>query len=190
MTGLLHTDLGIAWVPRGQALGCYGTPKETHWGGGDWVYDIPQGDADEKLSGANYIKMPTNLPAEGSQSPWMEAEGILGMVWGRGQWWAGDSGTAAAQTARANLLAEASKALQGPFPFRRRKGRRNWDANIRSENKGVVFCKEPDKATWADTIVVNGTEYVAQGAGSVIYKTAGGEVLDFTGTANSTDFAN
>ena len=182
-TSIGHSVLAIAWVPRGHVSGCYGIPKETHWGGGSWVYDLPAGDADTRLSGANYIRLPPKVPPEPTDSPWLWAEGMLAAVWGRGGPNSFFTGTPA-ERARANLLAAAERQLQGSSGFgggmRKRREKRTPNGNIISAQKGVIFCKEPTQAAWADTIVLNGTEFKAEGPGSDIYRSVDGATLDFT----------
>ncbi|KAL8705164.1 MAG: hypothetical protein Q9201_001701 [Fulgogasparrea decipioides] len=174
-TGLEPLHIAAAWVPRGQVLGCYGIPKETHWGGGDWVYDLPDGDADSKLSGANYIKMPTALPPSPTDSKWLSAEGLKGFVWGRGSWMADNVPSAA----RAALLAAAEAQLRSGPGFKKR----TPNPKIRSADKGVVFCQAPESAVWANVIAIDGTEFTAEGSGSPVYTSADGKLLNYTGAA-------
>lgn len=188
-TNLHATDLAVVWVPRGQVLGCYGTPKETHWGGGErvyggeWVYDLPSalpggmdwgGDGDLMLSGANYIKMPKSLPPKASDGMWLGAEGMVGLAWGRAgkNWVAGGAGPVSGV---GDLLARL-QGSGGAGGGMKRRTRRGVQGYIRSEEKGTVLLRAPGEegARWVDVVVVNGTDFVAEGMGSAVYRSAGG----------------
>lgn len=124
--------------------------------------------------------MPTSLPPKKAESDWLSMEGLAGLVWGKGSssWFSGPEPGSAA-----SFLAEAQKQLGGGGWSRRRR-RRNVNTNIRSADHGVVFCKGPAWAQWADVIVLNGTEFKAEERGSEIYHSGDGDTLNFTGAGN------
>lgn len=69
--------------------------------------------------------------------------------------------------------AQAASSLKGGGSRRR---------GIRSQDKGVVFAQPPPVAVWPDLVMVNGTNYTSEGEGASVYRSKGGEVLDFGAT--------
>ena len=173
-TGLEPLDIASVWQPRGITGGCSGVPRETTHGPGNWRYPA-EGSADVVLTGGSYIKLPTQLPKDpSSRAPMLEAQGILGLITGGGQYVTAKAGNSLLQQA-----ARAALALQGGGSGgQRRRVRRR----IRSKDKGVVFAQPPPGSVWPDLVVVNGTSYTEEGAGSPVYRSEDGKVLDFSGS--------
>ncbi|KAL8717331.1 MAG: hypothetical protein Q9225_005423 [Loekoesia sp. 1 TL-2023] len=166
-TDLAALDIAAVWQPQGSTGGCSGRPVGTNTGPGSWRYPN-QGDADTILTGASYIKLPRTRPTDDQETAWVEAEGILGLITGGGTW--------VSKQARSPLLQQAADAalrLAGGSHKPRRRG-------VISREKGVVFAQPPGESVWPDSIVINGTNYVEEGAGSLVYKSEAGEVLNLT----------
>ncbi|KAL8684873.1 MAG: hypothetical protein Q9224_006090, partial [Gallowayella concinna] len=161
---------GVNWQPGVQYNGCSGRPVGSKGGPGDWRHP-EQGNSNILLSGASYLRLPQGAPANENEAAWAEAEGILGMVTGQTRWVARSASNMAQ-----SLIAQAEAALKGgggSLPKR----------DIRSREQGTVVAKTPSVRVWADVIVLNGTIYKEENAGSPIYKSEAGEVLNFTSTA-------
>ncbi|KAL8712502.1 MAG: hypothetical protein Q9220_003350 [cf. Caloplaca sp. 1 TL-2023] len=173
--GLL--DIAAVWRPTSPlATGaCAGTPMATKTGPGAWRYPAGNGDAEETISGASYIRMPTALPKDGEAS-WLEAEGVLGLVTGGGKW----VSSMANVNVRNNVGSRFLWLMGGDFSTKKKR-----DVII-SPDKGAVFAQPPAKvyAVWADLIVINGTEYREESIGSSVYRSVGGLVLNLTDTQN------
>ena len=45
-----------------------------------------------------------------------------------------------------------------------------------------MFAQPPPGSVWPDLVVVNGTSYTEESAGSPIYRSEDGKVLDFSGS--------
>ncbi|KAL8789024.1 MAG: hypothetical protein Q9195_007044 [Heterodermia aff. obscurata] len=173
-TGLEPLDIASVWQPQGTTGGCSGVPRETNHGPGNWRYPA-DGNADVILTGGSYIKLPTQLPKDpSSRAPMLEAQGILGLITGGGQYVTAKAGNSLLQQA-----ARAALALHGGGSGGQRRRRRR---GIRTKDKGVVFAQPPPGNVWPDLVVVNGTSYTEESAGSSIYRSEDGKVLDFSGS--------
>ncbi|KAL8688330.1 MAG: hypothetical protein Q9218_005733 [Villophora microphyllina] len=183
-SGLENGYVAAAFVPEGDKVACEGTAKGSGWGPGSWTYDLPPADVNNrlngndavnKISGASYIVLPKELPPDDDTSAWLSAEGMVGLVWPKGNWFS----TSMGGPARSNLLAAAAAQLRGSGLGMRK---RNVNSHIRSVEKGAVFCRGPSRSVWVNAIFVNGTEFKAEGSGSAIYTSGDGQLLNFTGT--------
>lgn len=164
--GLQVLDIAAVWQPQGTKVGCSGTPLDTTTGPGSWRYPA-EGDSNTMITGASYIKLPLKFPTN-EEAPFLEAEGILGLITGGGKWVTKQAGS--------SLLQEAAKAALLGFGGSRTRRRRG----IISKDEGYVLAQPPGENVWADLIVINGTEYKEESAGSPIYTSQGGLVLNFT----------
>ncbi|KAL8684975.1 MAG: hypothetical protein Q9224_006032 [Gallowayella concinna] len=155
--------------------GCTGVPLATQPGPGNFLHwassmnDIPPW---EHISGASYIKLPVGPPRD-SDAPWMEAEGILGFVWGDGRW---------VSSKASKPIVDQVYSLFKSLSFGARK-RGIVRRNFFSGKRGQVFAQPPAKASavWPDMIVANGTNYREQASGSPVYRSDDGKLLDLTG---------
>ena len=126
------------------------------------------------LTGGSYIKLPTQLPKDPeARAPMLEAQGILGLITGGGQYVTNKAGNRLLQQA-----ARAALALHGGGSGGQRRRRRG----IRSKDKGVVFAQPPPGSVWPDLVVVNETTFTEESTGSPIYRSEDGKVLDFSGS--------
>ncbi len=141
--------------------GCAGIPWQTRWGPGTWqvgLRGLYGNEVDWRLSsGANYVRWPLRVPPDPKTADWLNLQGMAGLVWGGGQWFA-RAGTAYSS---------------GVLP-RSRLVRRG----IRSPNKGTVYITPPPRWVYPILIIENGTEYVSDGPQSLTYRSTDGEVLD------------
>ncbi|KAL8640055.1 MAG: hypothetical protein Q9228_002980 [Teloschistes exilis] len=189
-TDLEPGHVTAAFVPRAGKVGCDATIRGTGWGPGTWTFDLPyhlSGDhTATRISGASYIAMPKTVPFDDATSAWLSAEGMVGLVWPKGNWFTPDVGSSARSRlleAAAALLHEGSS-LEIESKKGRKRKRRNVNSHIRSAERGAVFCRGPRRWVWVDVIRVNGTEFVAEeggsGKGKAIYRSGDGRVLNFT----------
>ena len=173
---LATNDIAAIWSRRGHVsrssgyIGeCSGVVLASRSGPGLWTWrgrrdpgteaSIPRvGDA--WATGASYIELPVALPPHSSTANWVAAEGILGLVWGGGSWFAGP--------AAARLLGGPGGAI--PNSQLRR--------SIRSANKGTVYAASPRRAVYPTSMVVNGTNFTHGGEGDSRYRSKAGQVLD------------
>lgn len=199
-TGLEALHIASAWVNRSAVGGCYGLPKATYAGGGTWQYDVPEEETDQIIRGGNYFSVPVGLPEEKDKG-WLNGEGVLGFVWGTGDWFS----QTPSQVAWGNLQAAARSQLGGSFPSDlrswpgskkvRRRGNRLVDRGnsaigqrglerkpIKTTDNGVVFCKSPEQTRWPDVITIDGVDYRTQTPQSDIYLSQDGKMLNYTGT--------
>ncbi|KAL8666763.1 MAG: hypothetical protein Q9202_001301 [Teloschistes flavicans] len=190
-TRLEHGHVTAAFVPQGDKVGCDGATGGTGWGPGTWTYDHPPahpnnrlsggGDAVNRISGASYVVMPKALPFDDATDAWLSAEGMVGLVWPKGNWFP----TAVGSSARTRLLEAAAALLHQGTSELGVKMKRNVNSHIRSPERGLVFCRGPTRWTWVNVIMVNGTEFKAEGGGTghAIYTSGDGRVLNFTESA-------
>ena len=200
-TGLDALDIASAWANRSAVGGCSGLPIATYAGGGTWQYDVPEGQNEQIIRGGNYFRMPIGSP-EANDKGWLSGEGVLGFVWGTGDWWSQTPNP----NAWANLQAAARAQLGGNFPsdlrafgpgskkVRRRAnrlidrgvlaiGRRGLERKLIGRmDEGLVFCKSPEQTRWPDVITIDGVEYRTQTPQGDIYLSQDGKVLNYTGT--------
>lgn len=117
---------------------------------------------DERPVGASYVRLPTALPPDETEANWLTAEGMLGLVWGGGKWFAkGAEGIAGVGGAAS-------------VGVKRRRG-------MVSKEKGTAYMRGPRRWRWPDVVVADGTEYLADGAVELLYGSAEGKVLNMTG---------
>ena len=108
---------------------------------------------DNYFTGASYISVPAMVTdGGGGQSAWLQAEGVLGLVWGGGEWFA--------------------KGWSGPGATRRKRRR-----GIVSEEKGTVYATAPRSWVYPNSITVNGTEYTSGNTSALEYASADGTRL-------------
>ncbi|KAL8785962.1 MAG: hypothetical protein Q9195_008426 [Heterodermia aff. obscurata] len=147
---LLPGDIAAGWKRRGDIHGCSGYPYSTAHGPGNvhmnaWEPMRPMSE-DNYFTGASYISVPASLPAGvGGKSLWLQAEGVMGLVWGGGEW-----------------FADVTKVWGVPGATRRRRG-------IISELKGTVYAVAPGRWVFPDEITVNGMVYVSGNTSALDY---------------------
>ena len=144
--------------------GCSGVPWQTRWGPGNWrvgTMDQNNNEVDwRSSSGASYVRLPLSLPPDPRTVDWLQLQGMRGLVWGGGHWFA-------------RVGAAAGSGVLPRSKIRKR--------GIRSPNKGIAYLTQPPRWIYPTSIFENGTEYVRDMAQNMTYRSASGEVLDMTG---------
>ena len=183
-TGLAPLHIAAIWRSRVRPVsqmdfstastGCSSEVWRSRTGPGTWTWEMwgePEGAGSlTPATGASYIEMPKALPPDDTVSNWLDAEGILGLVWGGGKWFTSPA---------------ASKALGyagGVSP----KSRLRRD--IRSESKGTVYAGHPRRWVYPTYIDVNGTRYLHtanSGSDSAEYRDDSGMLLNLTQLGNT-----
>ena len=150
-------DIASVWARRGAVDGCSGRPMETHPGPGDWHY---QAYLPTQAVGASYIRLPGSLPPDETEADWLTAEGMLGLVWGGGRWFA--KGAEA-------VIGEGGNSIR----FQRR--------GVVSGNRGKAYARATKYWKWPDMLEVEGVEYFADESVPLLYESVDGKVLNMTG---------
>ena len=158
----LHaTDIAVVWGRRSYTSGfwpfrreweitaCSGTVLDARPGPGDWLKNLTNPEYPNPnyaiAHGASYISLPRIVPPAGEVGNWLAAEGVLGLVWGGGNWFA-------SQAASAYLQKHLRK------------------RDIRSADKGQVYSSPPPGVQYPAIMYINGTQYTAQVVGGVLYR--------------------
>ncbi|KAL8764629.1 MAG: hypothetical protein Q9194_006933 [Teloschistes cf. exilis] len=192
-TDLESGHVTAAFLPQGGKVGCDALTRGTGWGPGTWTFDLPPADDpndglsddddddDDRITGASYIVMPKAVPFDDDTSAWLSAEGMVGLVWPKGNWFS----TTVSTSARSRFLEAAAAMLHEGSSLEieaKRRKERSVNSHIRSAERGAVFCRGPRRWVWVNVITVNGTEFKADegGKGDAIYTSGDGEVLNFT----------
>ena len=155
------TDIAAVWGRRSYTTGfwpftreaeitaCSGAVLDSRPGPGDWLSNMTNPDLRQPNyqvgHGASYISLPRIVPPVGEVGNWLAAEGILGLVWGGGSWFASQAASAYIQK-----------------HLRKR--------DIRSANKGQVYSLPPPGVQYPAIMSINGTQYTAQEVGGVLYR--------------------
>lgn len=188
ISGLLPLDIAAVWKPSNGRKGCQGLPVDTRPGPGIWYYpdrnqynggwaypeareseNPAEQDTNPWITGGSYMRLPTTMPKPGSQARWLEAEGIVGLAWGNGNWFSENVSPGLASS----LLGGTASTSGGQVRKRSELLRRG----IISSLKGTVFAQPPELSVWPDQIVFNGTSYNETGVGSLTYISEAGETL-------------
>ncbi|KAL8897723.1 MAG: hypothetical protein Q9207_007064 [Kuettlingeria erythrocarpa] len=111
------------------------------------------------IAGASYISLgQARVPPDAKTLSLLDFQGVFGLVWGGGQWFAS---------------AAAHKRFGGRRNPKERRG-------IRSALKGTAYIRPPPWWVYPAYIVANGTEYTNNGNGELAYIAADGRVLNLT----------
>ncbi|KAL8711198.1 MAG: hypothetical protein Q9220_004343 [cf. Caloplaca sp. 1 TL-2023] len=161
-TSLLPTDIAAVWARRGDMGGCYGVPIETHAGSKNWYYE---GTGDRLAVGASYVSLNVKLPPDERETGWLTAEGMLGLVWGGGQWFAKGA------SSLAGVVGGGSKGVK-----------RRMIKGVVDEEVGRAYMRGPTLWRWPDEVVMNGSTYKAVENKEMVYRNAEGMVLNMTGS--------
>ena len=171
-SNLMVTDAAAIWKERrigdqtDPIQGCSGAVIASRAGPGSWIWRYDESDIIynwQRAQGASYITLPTRLPPQEGESKWLAGEGVLGLVWGGGKWFASPS---------------ASGYLQRTAGLPKRNQQRR---GIISSQKGQVYAAPPPSIVFPTHISINGTNYTAEAVQSLIYRNdRTGEVLNLT----------
>ncbi|KAI4120751.1 MAG: hypothetical protein LQ338_006792 [Usnochroma carphineum] len=158
---LTALDIAAIWEPRDDNYvwprigGCFGRIRASRAGPGTWNWiaqrSLRSGALQSFAAGASYITLPASLPPDQTTINALSIQGILGLAWGGGKWFASGA---------------AKQYLEGrSHPMRR---------DIRSGEKGDVLARSPQRIAYPDHMKINGTEYESdRGAGNLIYRIKG-----------------
>lgn len=121
---------------------CSGRVIDSRAGPGTWTWDTVDPDSNEYfpvtfVSGGSYIRLPEYLPPNPRLNRALSVQGILGLAWGGGKWFA--------SPAAESLLGGRSRSV----PRR----------DIRSATKGDVYARPPRTLVYPNLMRINGTEY-------------------------------
>ncbi|KAL8648177.1 MAG: hypothetical protein Q9210_005142 [Variospora velana] len=196
-TNLDTLDIAAAWVPDAGRSGCDGKAQSTYAGGGRWQYDIPADLPDLAINAGSYMRMPVGHPSEADLG-WLQGEGVLGFVTGKGDWWSKDVDKAKARNiaARFGFGSMAGKGLPPVNKVKRFRGKvvdvvkmgmtgpgnssLVEKRNIVSADKGFVLCRGPMSGVYTSVIEMDGAVYRAETPQSPVYVSQDGKVLNFT----------
>ncbi|KAL8911112.1 MAG: hypothetical protein Q9171_003650 [Xanthocarpia ochracea] len=172
----LHvTDIAAVWSARtimnGYAIqsfirGCSGNVTASGSGPGDWSWRATSNvlvDWGSRAVGASYITVPAALPPDPSTEKWLMAEGLLGLVWGGGKWFASSA---------------AEKLLERESSIINRK--RNVPRGIRSAKKGNIYARPPHRGRFPTLIHINGTRYSQTDTGTFLFADDVGNQMNLT----------
>ena len=184
VSGLLPLDIATVWKPQDGRSGCEGVAVGVRSGPGTYYYpdrdqasslfaypDARQSETEPEpgyiypyISGASYMRIPGGKPDYTAEAPWLEAQGIIGLAWGDGQWFS--------DQATSNLVASmrAQMGLGGSKFLRMKRG-------IMSPLKGKVFAQPPAVPVWPNEVIINGTSYTQRRAGSLTYVSETGDTV-------------
>ena len=147
--------------------GCSSEVWRSRPGPGSWTWEM-WGEPDvagslTPATGASYIDLPTALPPDEKVSRWLDAQGILGLVWGGGKWFSGP----------------AASRLLGYDGSTSPKDRRRRD--FRSSLGGTLYAGRPHHWVFPTYIDVNGKRYFSEnGSDARVYKDLSGMLLNLT----------
>ncbi|KAI4181297.1 MAG: hypothetical protein LQ346_006821 [Caloplaca aetnensis] len=132
--------------------GCSSTLLNSVFGPGESSY------SGTFIGGASYISLgQVHVPPDSRTLSLLDFQGVFGLVWGGGQWFA-------------------SASAQKRFGRRNPKERRG----IRSALKGTAYIKPPFRWVYPAYIMANGTNYMNSGNSDLAYTSADGKVLNLT----------
>ncbi|KAL8920686.1 MAG: hypothetical protein Q9172_004400 [Xanthocarpia lactea] len=140
--------------------GCTTNILATRHGPGTFSYTrVHDGRPESGIGGGSFISLGrVQLPPDAQSIGALVFEGVLGLVWGGGQWFAS---------------AVAQHRFGSSLPKVRRRG-------IRSERKGMVYAQPPARWVYPTVIEVHGTNYSDGGMGNLVYKNMYGAALNLT----------
>ncbi|KAL8789290.1 MAG: hypothetical protein Q9213_001213 [Squamulea squamosa] len=138
-----HRSVGPG--PVGHVEGCSGTVLGSRGGPGRWNWYVRHINT-RMAKGASYISLPKALPPEEAESNWLDAEGMLGLVWGGGKW----------------FTSKAVSTQLGSLNVRKR--------DIRSAKKGQVYARPPPRVVFPSLLRVGDVNYTADAAEEMMYR--------------------
>ena len=163
-------DIGAVWRSDSNppAPGCSGSVMASRRGPGQWQWimerDTPSGVIQRHAAGASYISLPKALPPDRTTVDWLIMEGMLGLVWGGGKWFA-------------SAVAESALAKPNMMPKRDIMQQRD----IRSPIKGNLYARPPPRAVFP-IVNINGTNYTHSGVstGDIMFADSEGSLVNLT----------
>ncbi|KAL8771266.1 MAG: hypothetical protein Q9209_003171 [Squamulea sp. 1 TL-2023] len=181
-TDLQNLDIAFLWkerrvswwfAPMRIAHSCSGIPFRSKLGGPSWRYHwfgLDQADS-TRAAGASYIRLPPKVPPDPNEVNWLGVEGMKGLVWGGGHWFANQAGYP--RGVSGFMVQRQNYEPPGPQISRSRSVLRG----------GNFYATMPSKGRYIDWVTINGTNYTHNGEGDLFYTNAAGRVLDLNATA-------
>ncbi len=125
MEHLLIGDIGAIWAIRDQGgqfvRGCSGQITGTRVGPiRRWDLRLNTEFHPASFSGASYISLPKSLPPSEAESQWLTAEGLRGLVWGGGKWFANQVGPSSLSSQPLRRKRGVNLRIRGRCTLRRR----------------------------------------------------------------------
>lgn len=144
--------------------GCAGPLIASRAGPGAWLWRQPPMLWMDRYAaqGASYIRLPLILPPDPRTAYRLVMEGLLGLVWSSGTWFA----------------SPAAEKLLGGMANIHSKGTNRRD--IRSAAHGNAYARPPYRVRYPDALEVSGTRYTASNAEDFMYISEAGDVPDLT----------
>ncbi|KAL8947604.1 MAG: hypothetical protein Q9222_006130 [Ikaeria aurantiellina] len=154
----------IPGVNHDAVTGCSGQLLASRQGPGTWLWlQIAMPTASRyPAEGASYIAIPQNLPPDPKTSRWLASEGVLGLIWGGGRWFASPS---------AQTFLESKGMVSVQAKFRR---------DIRSDDMANAYARPPARTMYPTLVDVNGTQYTTSEVGDFFYTSSAGTALNLT----------
>lgn len=157
----------LVWRDRVHFIhSCSGRLLQSRPGPGRWRWVL--GDPYvNSARGASYITLPRSLPPGEDAKGWMMVEGLLGLAWGGGKWFASDA---------------ARRFLVGGGASRFTPRKRLTRKDIRAADKGTVYAQPPSRSVFPDRVEMrNGSVYIGSGGSSdMVFKDEFGNVVNLT----------
>lgn len=169
---LLAWDIAAVWRDQNRFelgaaysnTGCSGPLLASRKGPGVWLWrQPPAGSANSHAAeGASFIRLPMHLPPDPSILNYLIMQGLLGLVWSSGSWFASPA---------------AEKVFGGQYGIKvggivRR--------DIRSAGTGNVYARPPLVTRYPDVVDINGTQYTAEKTSDCLYSDVDGNSLNLT----------
>ena len=148
ITNLGATDIAAVFeqLPGREPSGCAGRVLASQAGPGHWNWGTWYNQA-TWVRGASYIRLPTRLPIRKGQSDWLAAQGMLGLIWDKGSWYASEAASSYINSLKLDLRRD-----------------------VRSPDKGQVYAMPPPRVAFPDRVGINGTNYTAVAESPFMYK--------------------
>ncbi|KAL8841499.1 MAG: hypothetical protein Q9170_000882 [Blastenia crenularia] len=165
----------VSWFQT--TRGCSGIPFRRHVGGPRWQYswateNAQSGQGDMAVTGVSYIRLPPKVPPDPGEVDWLAVEGMKGLVWGGGKWFANQVGYPPSTT---KILRrgehQAAAAARGAPP--------QISNNKALYKGGTVYATAPPWQRFVDWMMVTGTNFTRDEQGDLRYVDDAGRVLSF-----------
>lgn len=112
--------------------------------------------------GASYIRLPVHLPPDPNIINYLLTQGLLGLVWSSGSWFASPA---------------AEKVFGGQYEIQ---SGAITQRNIRSASMGNVYARPPVMTRYPGVVEINGTLYTAEQTGEFVYSDTDGNGVSLT----------
>ncbi|KAL8757333.1 MAG: hypothetical protein Q9184_004232 [Pyrenodesmia sp. 2 TL-2023] len=169
---LLAWDIAAVWRDQNRFelgaaysnTGCSGPLIVSRKGPGVWLWrQTPAGLVNSYAAeGASYIRLPVHLPPDPNIINSLLMQGLLGLVWSSGSWFASPA---------------AEKVFGGQYEIESGGMTRR---DIRSASMGNVYARPPVMTRYPGVVEINGTLYTAGQTGEFMYSDTDGNMANLT----------